>query len=112
MFVQNASFYQERLGTNIGKRHSKKSGCVSLGEYHGVFPGPGNAIVLSNRSKYAGRLVFSGERKRRFCALLFICKNDHFTKTGSGQTLQGNLKKGAPFSYSVGGDDEGKGRDV
>lgn len=29
-----------------------------LGKYRGVFPGPGNAIVLSNRSNHPGRYVF------------------------------------------------------
>jgi hypothetical protein len=30
-----------------------------LGKYAGVFPGPGNGLVLSNRSKHPGRFVFA-----------------------------------------------------
>jgi hypothetical protein len=59
------SFYQDRLGTNIGKALKKESGVFS-------FTGPPRCAVAWG---------CHGAKKEPF-----IYKNEHFTKTGSGQT--------------------------
>eukprot|EP01046_Picozoa_sp_COSAG06_P041875 COSAG06_NODE_5258_length_3604_cov_147.017689_1_plen_99_part_00 len=59
------SFYQDRLGTNIGKESTQTEGAFSF------------------RLPYSlcGQMV----KKTYFSSHLYI-KPDHFTKTGSGQT--------------------------
>jgi hypothetical protein len=54
------TFYQDRLGTNIGKTLQKRT-------------------VLLQRGSTQGK-------KTRLCAMPFDTQNDHFTKTGSEQT--------------------------
>jgi hypothetical protein len=60
-------YYQARLGTNIGEVEKKGACCFtgSVPEYNEVF-------------------IDEGAKNAFFAPFIYI--NDHFTKTGSGQT--------------------------
>jgi hypothetical protein len=73
--------YQDRLGTNIQGKHSKKEAFLAGGDVHTVL--------------YLPRLPLCG-RPVRANAFFFVCrfisdqKNVWFTKTGSGQARNEN----------------------
>jgi hypothetical protein len=84
-YDKTPSFYQDRLGTNIGKTQ-KKSGVLRRNVPHCTLPYAGSRYTL---------IYFSDTQYEVHLGAFvapFYTKNDHFTKTGSGQT-QGNLKK-------------------
>jgi hypothetical protein len=85
-FALKRSFYQDRLGTNIGKTQKKRVpfSCRSdsLRAARRLL-----SAVCRGRARlrlWAALVRCDGEKNVLFAP--FIYKNDHFTKTGSGQT--------------------------
>jgi hypothetical protein len=86
IYISKRSFYQDRLGTNIGK-HSKKNGVFSQGV---VAARDAEVKALTEKLK-----AFAAETRKLmdqvtklffFFAMPFVAEMHHFTKTGSGQT--------------------------
>ena len=93
LFVQKKrSFCQDRLGTTARQ----------VAEAEGVSAGFTLRYCASDCMPVGWGLGTEEgqEVKKRISFAPFGAKNDHFTKTGSGQT-QGKLKKSCVFSYRV-----------
>eukprot|EP01046_Picozoa_sp_COSAG06_P015360 COSAG06_NODE_980_length_11224_cov_324.998382_5_plen_210_part_00 len=83
------SIYQDRLGTSIGKVEGERAFSAGLNR---VLWDRTMFIEHVNESTCGRPTVFIPYANTAFCPLLAYANNDHFAKTGSGQT-QGRLKK-------------------
>ena len=71
-----SSIYQDRLGTNTSGRAEKREMGFSAGVNQRALQTGGIAL--------AGQRPATGKKTAPFCPFSF--ENDHFAKTGSGQT--------------------------
>ena len=71
LWIKTRSFYQDRLGTNIGKVEKKTATTLMVGH-------------TDRRTDLVSQML-KGAIKPPFWSR-FYAQNDHFTQTGSGQT--------------------------